>query len=200
MMRIGALVRSWRMSSFDTLPLKPALLASVATLGYDRMTPVQAQSLPPMLARSRRDRAGADRQRQDRRVRAEPAAEAGCRHDPPAGAGAVPHARAGRPGEQGDPQAGGQHSQREAADPVRRHAAGPAAGVAHARSAHRGRHARPRAGASQARQPARRRHPGAGAGRGRPHARHGLYRGDRRHRRAHRQAPSDPAVLGHLSG
>jgi ATP-independent RNA helicase DbpA len=37
------------MTSFDTLPLKPALLASVETLGYSTMTPVQAQSLPPML-------------------------------------------------------------------------------------------------------------------------------------------------------
>ncbi|TAL87262.1 MAG: ATP-dependent RNA helicase DbpA [Rhodanobacter sp.] len=37
------------MTAFPTLPLKPALLASVETLGYATMTPVQAQSLPPML-------------------------------------------------------------------------------------------------------------------------------------------------------
>lgn len=37
------------MTDFRTLPLKPALLASVDTLGYTEMTPVQAQSLPPML-------------------------------------------------------------------------------------------------------------------------------------------------------
>jgi ATP-dependent RNA helicase DbpA len=37
------------MTAFDSLPLQPALLASVQTLGYDQMTPVQAQSLPPML-------------------------------------------------------------------------------------------------------------------------------------------------------
>ncbi len=37
------------MTAFSTLPLKPALLASVDTLGYAAMTPVQAQSLPPML-------------------------------------------------------------------------------------------------------------------------------------------------------
>ncbi|WP_201314272.1 ATP-dependent RNA helicase DbpA [Dyella sp. EPa41] len=37
------------MTDFRTLPLKPALLASVETLGYAEMTPVQAQSLPPML-------------------------------------------------------------------------------------------------------------------------------------------------------
>jgi ATP-dependent RNA helicase DbpA len=37
------------MTSFTSLPLKPALLASVETLGYATMTPVQAQSLPPML-------------------------------------------------------------------------------------------------------------------------------------------------------
>jgi ATP-independent RNA helicase DbpA len=37
------------MTTFNTLSLKPALLASVETLGYATMTPVQAQSLPPML-------------------------------------------------------------------------------------------------------------------------------------------------------
>ncbi|HEY1588466.1 MAG TPA: DEAD/DEAH box helicase, partial [Rhodanobacter sp.] len=37
------------MIAFSTLPLKPALLASLETLGYATMTPVQAQSLPPML-------------------------------------------------------------------------------------------------------------------------------------------------------
>ncbi|MEO8809127.1 MAG: ATP-dependent RNA helicase DbpA [Rhodanobacter sp.] len=38
------------MTAFSTLPLKPTLLASVETLGYAAMTPVQARSLPPMLA------------------------------------------------------------------------------------------------------------------------------------------------------
>ena len=42
-------MRSWRMTTFATLPLKPALLASLDALGYTEMTPVQAQSLPPML-------------------------------------------------------------------------------------------------------------------------------------------------------
>jgi ATP-dependent RNA helicase DbpA len=37
------------MTAFATLPLKPALLASIETLGYADMTPVQAQSLPSML-------------------------------------------------------------------------------------------------------------------------------------------------------
>ena len=37
------------MTDFRTLPLKPTLLSSVETLGYNEMTPVQAQSLPPML-------------------------------------------------------------------------------------------------------------------------------------------------------
>ncbi len=38
------------MTAFSTLDLQPALLASLETLGYTTMTPVQAQSLPPMLA------------------------------------------------------------------------------------------------------------------------------------------------------
>src|SRR5579859_3798220 len=42
-------MRSCRMTDFRTLPLKPALLASVETLGYTEMTPLQAQSLPPIL-------------------------------------------------------------------------------------------------------------------------------------------------------
>src|SRR5690242_19401452 len=46
----SALMRSWRMTDFATLPLKPALLASIETHGYAAMTPVQAQSLPPILA------------------------------------------------------------------------------------------------------------------------------------------------------
>ncbi|MFC5527405.1 ATP-dependent RNA helicase DbpA [Rhodanobacter ginsengisoli] len=37
------------MTAFSTLPLKPALLASLESLGYTTMTPVQEQSLPPML-------------------------------------------------------------------------------------------------------------------------------------------------------
>ena len=37
------------MTSFSSLPLKPALLESLDALGYTQMTAVQAQSLPPML-------------------------------------------------------------------------------------------------------------------------------------------------------
>ena len=37
------------MTDFTSLSLKSALLASIETLGYRQMTPVQAQSLPPML-------------------------------------------------------------------------------------------------------------------------------------------------------
>ncbi len=36
--------------SFSTLGLQPALLESLSSLGYETMTPVQAQSLPPILA------------------------------------------------------------------------------------------------------------------------------------------------------
>ncbi len=42
-------MRSCRMTAFTTLPLKPALLASIETLGYSEMTPIQEQSLPAML-------------------------------------------------------------------------------------------------------------------------------------------------------
>lgn len=36
--------------AFSTLSLKPALLENLATLGYDEMTPIQAQSLPAILS------------------------------------------------------------------------------------------------------------------------------------------------------
>ena len=36
-------------TAFDTLPLKPELLSTLAELGYQHMTPVQAQSLPRTL-------------------------------------------------------------------------------------------------------------------------------------------------------
>ena len=35
---------------FSALPLAPELLANLEALGYRRMTPVQAEGLPPMLA------------------------------------------------------------------------------------------------------------------------------------------------------
>ena len=37
------------MTEFSSLPLQPALLQAVDVLGYARMTPIQAASLPPML-------------------------------------------------------------------------------------------------------------------------------------------------------
>lgn len=39
-----------KQTDFSTLPLKPELRDNLATLGYHAMTPVQAQSLPPILA------------------------------------------------------------------------------------------------------------------------------------------------------
>ncbi|MDT8398793.1 MAG: ATP-dependent RNA helicase DbpA [Pseudomonadales bacterium] len=35
---------------FNSLPLKPAIVANLASLGFTRMTPIQAQALPPLLA------------------------------------------------------------------------------------------------------------------------------------------------------
>ena len=37
-------------AAFTTLSLRPELLASIATLAYDSMTPVQAQALPHLLS------------------------------------------------------------------------------------------------------------------------------------------------------
>src|SRR5690606_14459573 len=37
-------------TDFSSLPLPPELLTNLDTLGYTAMTPIQAQSLPPVLA------------------------------------------------------------------------------------------------------------------------------------------------------
>ncbi len=142
---------------------------------------------------------GADRQRQDRGL---PAAAAA----PPAGRGqaALPGARADPPA---DPRAGPADPQgSRALRPVHLHQGLPdhwrrglqGAGRAPAQEpGDHHRHPRPPARAAQRRQPAVAGHRGAGAGRGRPHARHGL----RRRRAGPGQclpgrAP-DPAVLRH---
>ena len=36
-------------TAFSSLPLTPELLANIDSLGYTEMTPIQAQSLPPIL-------------------------------------------------------------------------------------------------------------------------------------------------------
>jgi superfamily II DNA/RNA helicase len=37
-------------ASFSSLPLSPAFLSNLDALGYQQMTPIQAQSLPQILA------------------------------------------------------------------------------------------------------------------------------------------------------
>jgi ATP-independent RNA helicase DbpA len=37
-------------TSFSSLPLSPAFLSNLESLGYQQMTPIQAQSLPQILA------------------------------------------------------------------------------------------------------------------------------------------------------
>jgi ATP-dependent RNA helicase DbpA len=43
------MLRSWGMNQFTSLPLSPLLLQGVQALGYEAMTPVQAESLPAIL-------------------------------------------------------------------------------------------------------------------------------------------------------
>ena len=42
------------MASFNTLPLRADLIANLTTLEYLEMTPIQAASLPPILACAQR--------------------------------------------------------------------------------------------------------------------------------------------------
>ena len=91
---------------FSSLPLNPAQLDALTGLGYANMTPVQAQSLPPIL------------QRQDVIIQAKTGSGKNCRFcywfATPlksqilrgAGVGDVPYEGAGRTGGSGDPSAG----------------------------------------------------------------------------------------------
>ena len=57
-------------AAFSSLNLDPRLLSALTALGYEEPTPIQQQSIPPLLAGTRRPRAGRHRHRQDGRVRA----------------------------------------------------------------------------------------------------------------------------------
>ena len=141
-------------AAFSRLPLAPATLANLEQLGYLAMTPIQAASLPLALA-------GQDLIAQAKTgsgktaafalpllANLEPAALRG------AGAGAVPDARTGRPGD-----AARSAAWRAAEDnikvltPVRRRADARADGEPGARRAHRRRHAGPHPRPPRARQP-----------------------------------------------
>jgi ATP-dependent RNA helicase DbpA len=129
--------------AFASLPLPPAVLANLAALGYTAMTPIQAASLPLALA-------GHDLIAQARTGSGKTAAFAlallanlNPRRFARAGAGAVPHARAGRPGDAGGAPPGPRRGQPQGADAVRRHPGAPAAGQPGARRARGGGHARP---------------------------------------------------------
>ncbi|SYZ50612.1 hypothetical protein CPBF426_08570 [Xanthomonas arboricola pv. juglandis] len=151
--------------------------------------------------RPRRARPGADRHRQDRRVRAAGAVQRRPQPTQAAGAGAGPDPRAGHPGRRGVPEICRSHSRLPRAAGLRRPALRAAAERAQARRACGGRHSRP-----GDRSPGSR-HAGpvpaqdAGAGRSRRNAAHGLHR--RRRSGAEEVAGETPggAVLGnHAAG
>ena len=144
-------------------------------------------------------RPGENRFRQDRGFWSRAAGQARCAALSRSGAGVVPDPRTGGSGGQGNPQAGPYHSQYQGADPVRRHAVRPPAGLAGTRRPHHRRHA-----GAGGRTPAQRlagagppHHPGAG--RSRSHAGNGLCSRAGCHRRQGSQTASDPAVQCHLS-
>jgi ATP-independent RNA helicase DbpA len=168
------------------------MLANLRQLGYLQMTPIQAASLPPALAGQRPDRPGQDRQRQDGGLCPAPAGPPEPAPLRRAGAGAVPDARAGRPGDQEIRRLARGRGQHQGADPVRRQHHAAADGQPGARRPRRGRHAGPHHGPPAARQPDLDGAEHPGAGRGRPHARHGLLR---RHRTVAKACPKERQTL-----
>ena len=75
----------------------------LADVGYESPSPIQAATIPPLLAGPRRARPGADRHRQDRRVRAADPRAPRSVADEAAGAGARADARARDPGRRSVP-------------------------------------------------------------------------------------------------
>ena len=71
--------------NFRNLSLNEAVIKALDEVGYETPSPIQAATIPHMLAGTRRARPGADRHRQDRRVR--PADPVAHRHE-----GAAPQA------------------------------------------------------------------------------------------------------------
>ena len=181
-----------RTMNFESLQLAPELLRALADCGYTEPTPIQAQTIPPLLAGPRRHRVGADRHRQDRGLRAAGAA-ALCRAADGAAPGASVRSASvpARSGARADARtraagrrAGGALRRafaRQDRVHLRRRAVPGAEPRARARRRHPGRHAGPADRSRRARphRPVAARD--AGARRGRPHARHGLHRGRRAH-------------------
>jgi ATP-independent RNA helicase DbpA len=90
-------------TAFDTLSLPPATLENLRRLGYHEMTAIQAASLPPALLGKdliARPRPAAARPPPSRWPAGQPQRAPLRRAD----AGAVPHARARRPGHHRDPR------------------------------------------------------------------------------------------------
>ena len=195
--------------TFESLQLAPQLLRALTACGYTAPTPIQQQTIPALLAG--RDVIGSAQTGTgktaafvlpalQRLARSDQRGEAG----PPRGqrtprAGARAHARTRATG--GD--AGG--AVRTASAPARRlHLRRCAVPGAESRARPRRRparrHARPPDRPSRARshRPVATRD--ARARRSRPHARHGLHRRRRAHRRAHAQDAADGAVLGDVRG
>jgi hypothetical protein len=187
-------------TSFAALQLPAPFLANLTQLGYHADDAGPGRDPAAGAGRPRPDRAGEDRQRQDRRLRHRHAAQAEPGAVRGAGHGDVPDARAGRPGRERAAAPGARHRQRQDRGAHRRRADAAADRVAGIRRPHRGRHPgpHPRPPGQGHPRPGAPAHPGAG--RSRPHDRHGLLRRDRGHRARVPVVPPDPAVLGHLSG
>ena len=167
--------------SFDGLGLSEAVLAAVRAVGYESPSPIQQAAIPPLLAGPRRARPGADRHRQDGRVRA----AAAVPHRPEARRAAVARAdadaRARDSSRRGHADLRPPPQRLPRAAHLRRHGHGLSVEAAAPRRARRRRHAGPHPGSpapqdAEARQARGRRHR-----RSRRDAAHGLHRGRREH-------------------
>ncbi len=176
-------------------PRSPALRACRSGLRDPLADPGRVH--PATACRPRHPWRGADRHRQDRRLRAADAGQARPRRHPPAGAGAHPHARARDPGRRGLRQVRPPPEELPRAADLRRPEHGGAAAPALARRPGDRRHPGPGHGPPRAREPQARRAQGDRARRGRRDAAHGLHRRRRVDPRAHPGRAPDRAVLGH---
>ena len=153
--------------SFAALALAPAVQQVLADVGYESPVADPGRDHSAAAGRPRRARPGADRHRQDRRLRAADPVAAGSHARQAAGAGAGAHARAGDPGRRGLPALRRAHARFPRAADLRRPGLRPAAARPAPRRACGGGHARARDRSPEEEHagPVRAALPGAGRGR-----------------------------------
>ena len=182
--------------TFADLGLDPRVLKALTDVGYESPSPIQAQTIPPLLDGPPRRRPRPDRHRQDRGVRAADPLPARPQPEDAAGAGAGPDPRARAAGLRGVREVRRAPQGRARAAGLRRPGVRRPAQRPAPRRAHRRRHPGPDHGPPREGHARPERAALPGARRGRRDAQDGLRRGRRDDPRRHPGRQARRAVLG----